>query len=265
MAVVARTLSLCGWRRKLVDRHLARCLPEIGSAARGQIARAFYRYLGELAAETGYASSISRKALEERVRLDNPELVANALCDGRRVLILSSHHCNWEWLLLRCSLFFDAPLTAVYKGMCNPRVDRTVQTLRERFGGTMIPAKQIVQHLLEQRGQVRLLAMLADQSPAAKNEQQSWLGFFGQPTAFHRGPGWIGSRLGYDVVLAAMQRDGRGRYSVRFVELTPPGARVEPEQILKAYVRELEAHVRAHPEEYFWAYNRWKREEPLYG
>ena len=33
----------------------------------------------------------------------------------------------------------------------------------------MIPAKALVQHLLQQRGQVRLLAMLADQSPARDN------------------------------------------------------------------------------------------------
>lgn len=42
-------------------------------------------------------------------------------------------------------------------------------------------------------------------------------------------------------------------------------ARAEPDEILTAYTRALEQHVRQYPELYFWAYNRWKREKPLYG
>ena len=80
-----------------------------------------------------------------------------------------------------------------------------------------------------------------------------------------RGPGWIGAKLGYSVYLAAMHRERRGRYVVRFIELSRAGARAEPDAILAAYTRALEQHVRQYPEQYFWAYNRWKREKPLYG
>ena len=52
---------------------------------------------------------------------------------------------------------------------------------------------------------------------------------------------------------------------VEFIELASAGARTEPEQILAAYCRALEQHVRRYPGQYFWAYNRWKREKPLYG
>jgi KDO2-lipid IV(A) lauroyltransferase len=265
MAAVTGAMRLAGWRRGLITRHLERCLPEAGAARRHRIAASFYDYLGELAAEFGHSSAMSREEIAERVQLDNPDAVADVLRAGRRVLILSSHHCNWEWLLLRCSMTFDAPLTAAYKRMRNARVDRAVRVLRERFGGTMVAAKELVPYLLEQRGQVRLLAMLADQSPAAGNKEQAWLEFFGQQTSFHRGPGWIGAKLGYTVFLAAMRREGRGRYAVRFIELAMPGARREPEQLLQAYVAALESHVRAYPGQYFWAYNRWKREKPLYG
>ena len=73
------------------------------------MARGFYDYLGELTAEVLYAPSVGREELQERVRLINPELVAEALRDDRRVLILSAHHCNWEWLLLRCSFSSTRP------------------------------------------------------------------------------------------------------------------------------------------------------------
>jgi lauroyl/myristoyl acyltransferase len=62
-----------------------------------------------------------------------------------------------------------------------------------------------------------------------------------------------------------MHRERRGHYVVRFVELAPASARAEPEQILESYSESLERHVRRYPDQYFWAYNRWKREKPLYG
>jgi lauroyl/myristoyl acyltransferase len=129
----------------------------------------------------------------------------------------------------------------------------------------MVRDKEIVAHLLGQRGQVRLLAMLADQSPAAVNEKQLWLDFFGQPTAFHSGPGWIATKFAFTPVFAAVSRERRGHYRVRFTEMPGVTARTEPEQVLRAYIALLETHVRGDPDHYFWAYNRWKREKPLYG
>ena len=266
LGLVAWLMHRLGWRRDLVRRHLARCLPEIDEAGRRAIETGFYRHLGQLAAEFLGQRLLSPEALGERVRFQNPEAVRQVLAgQNGRVLILSSHHANWEWLLARCSSAFDVPLTAAYKPTRRENVDRVLRGWRERFGCRMVKAKDLVPHLLEQRGKVRLLAMLADQSPPARTEQQAWIDFFGQPTSFYRGPGWIGAKMGYAVYLAAMHREQRGHYVVEFIELAPAGARTEPEQILAAYCRALEQHVRRYPGQYFWAYNRWKREKPLYG
>ena len=49
------------------------------------------------------------------MRFENPELILEALRANRRVMLIAAHHCNWEWLLLRCSTAFDEPLVAAYK------------------------------------------------------------------------------------------------------------------------------------------------------
>jgi KDO2-lipid IV(A) lauroyltransferase len=262
---IALVLRLCRFQNRLITTHLDRCLPDLAPQVRRSVIAGFYRYLGELAAEILYEPCLDRETLAARVRFENPELVAGLLERKRRVLILSAHHANWEWLLLRCSTGFEQPLTAAYKRVSTEWADRLALRLRQRFGCEMIRAKQIVPHLLERRGQVRLLAMLADQSPSAANEQQVWMDFFGQATSFHAGPGWIAAKFGFTPVFAAVTRERRGRYCVRFTELPVSGPRVEPEQVLRAYIDALESHVRGDPERYFWAYNRWKREKPLYG
>jgi len=245
MGFVAWLLRVFGWRRELVRRHLARCLPELDASRRRDIEAGFYSHLGQLAAEVLAQRFLDPATLADRVRFENPQLVRDCLhATAGRALILSSHHANWEWLLARCSNEFNEPLTAAYKPSRRESVDGVLRRMRERFGCTMVKAQNLVPHLLEQRGKVRLLAMLADQSPSAKSEQQTWLEFFGQQTSFFRGPGWIGAKLGYSVYLAAMHRERRGHYVVRFVELSRAGSRAEPDQILTAYTQALEQHVR---------------------
>ena len=263
-AVVAFLIRVLGWRRDTLVDKLARCLPEFSPSDRDAIARDFYGWLGELAAEVIHSGRIGRDALDARMKFENPEVIRQALQDGRRVMLVAAHHCNWEWLLLRCSTAFDEPLSAPYKPASWAHADESLKSMRTRFGATMIPADDFVQYLIKQRGHAKLLALLADQSPAATSDQQSWLPFFGQDTAFFRGPGWIGAKLGYQAFFIAVRREGRGRYAARFVPLLAPGERVDPDQILRAYVRALEAQVRAHPAQYFWAYNRWKRPRRLY-
>lgn len=264
MGAVAAVLLLVGWRRRLVQSHVARCLPELPAARRRGIERAFYGYLGELAAEIVFVPFLSRESLAERVRFENPATLESRLAAGRKVLILSAHHANWEWLLLRCSTTFTTPLTAVYKRLPSRVLERCVRALRERLGGTMVERKQLVNHLMKRRGRVPLLAMLADQSPPVRNPQQAWVDFFGHPTAFHGGPGWVGGRFGYDAYFAAMRRERRGVYVVRFVELLPGASSTDRAAILRTYVAALEEHVRTQPKQYFWAYNRWKRAKPFY-
>jgi KDO2-lipid IV(A) lauroyltransferase len=263
-AGAAWLLRIVGWRAGFVEEGLARCLPERTEAERRRLAGEFYAYLGRLVAEILHGARITPGQLEMRLRFEDDAAVRETLASGRRVMLLAAHHCNWEWLLLECSRRLGAPLVAAYKPVSTGFADRWARDMRSRFGAKMVPAKDIVQHLIAQRGQVRLLAMVADQSPSAKSDLQTWLPFFGQETAFFQGPGWIGAKLGFEPVFIAMRPDGRGRYVVRFVPLARPGERATPEGILRAYVNALEQHVREYPAQYFWAYNRWKRAKRLY-
>ena len=263
-AIAAWILQLIGWRRDLVIGALGRCLPELEPSARMSILRNFYCYLGELAAEVLHAGRISQADLDLRMRIDNPDVVIQALRDGRRVVLLAAHHGNWEWLLQRCSTAFDVPLVAAYKPASWKRADQSLRFMRSRFGAEMVPAKALVSTLLVRRCSTRLLALLADQSPSARSTQQVWLRYFGQDTAFFPGPGLIAGKLGYLPIFVAVRRESRGRYTARLLPLVAAGERAEPATVLSAYVVALEAQVRESPAQYFWAYNRWKRPRPPY-
>jgi Kdo2-lipid IVA lauroyltransferase/acyltransferase len=260
--MLAWVLRVAGWRRHLVTDGLSRCLAERDPAERRAIAHEFYAGLGRLVAEFLHSPRMTPAEFERRLRFEDDSVIREALGSGRRVLIVAGHHCNWEWLLLEISRRFGEPVVVPYKPLSRASADRRVLKMRSRFGATMVPAKDIGRYLVARRRQVKLIAMLADQSPPARSEHQIWLPFFGQRTSFFQGPGWIGARLGFEPVFIAMRPDGPGRYVARFVPLAVPGERLDAAQILDAYVRALERQIREHPAQYFWAYNRWKRAKP---
>jgi Kdo2-lipid IVA lauroyltransferase/acyltransferase len=261
---VAWILRAGRWQGGLVADGLARCLPERDAAERRRIANEFYLWFGRLSAEIIHGARIAPERLEEHLRFEKDAVVREALAGGRRVLLLAAHQCNWEWLLLECSRRLGAPLVAPYKPIKIATADRWARDMRSRFGATLVPADDLVAHLIAQRGEVKLIAMLADQCPPVRAEQKCWRPFFGQDTAFFQGPGWIGAKLRFDPVFIAMRPDGHGRYVARFVPLSAAGERPGPDQILTAYVRELERQVHDHPAQYYWAYKRWKRARRLY-
>jgi KDO2-lipid IV(A) lauroyltransferase len=258
----ALVLRIVGWRKQLVTDGLARCMSDRDESERRGIAREFYAALGRLFAEIVRGARIAPAELDERLRIENEAVVRDALAAGRRVIVLAGHHCNWEWALLQVSRRFGVELVVPYKPISLGSADRWARRMRSRFGAAMVPAKEVGPYLVARRRQVRLIAMAADQSPAARSEHQVWLPFFGQDTSFFQGPGWIGERLRFEPVFFAMRPDGPGRYIARLVPLGAPGERLDAERILNAYVRELEEQIRRYPAHYFWAYNRWKRPKP---
>ena len=110
--VAAWFLRIIGWRRRLVIDALERCLPALGPPERQLILRAYYRYLGELTAEVLHAGRISREDLEQRLHIENPEVVQQALREGRRVMLLAARRTrssNAAATIPSCS---DAPRAA---------------------------------------------------------------------------------------------------------------------------------------------------------
>ncbi len=253
---------VAGWRKALVMDGLGLCLPGRDRGELQRYAKEFYEGLGRVLAEFLYGSRMTSAEFDERVRFENDSIVRDAIAAGRRVLLVGGHQCNWEWLHLECSRRFGEQVVAPYKPLSREGPDRWVLDTRRRFGAIMLPAKELGPYLVARRRQIRLIQMLADQSPSAKSEKQVWLPFFGRDTSFFQGPGWIGEKLRFEPVFAAMSAEGRGRYVVRFRPMSAPGERLDAEQILKAYVRELEQLIRQDPAHYFWAYNRWKRAKP---
>ena len=179
-------------------------------------------------------------------------------------MLVTSHLCNWEWLLHGFALELGFPLDAAYKPLHDAWAERLMLEIRSRFGARLVPAKQLLIDHLQRRGVVRALAMNADQAPVS-TDRRHWTRFLGQETAFYLGAEQIARGTRLPVIYVVMRRVRRGFYEVELQTLWDGRETLEPGEITERYARACERDVLASPADWLWSYRRWRIQKALYG
>ena len=251
------------FRRDLSLANLRNSFPDKSGPELERIARQAYRNACNMIAEVLKGAVISPVELRARVRITNPEILERFTNTGQPVVLLASHHCNWEWLLLASCLELKVSVDAVYKPLRVDAIDRFMLATRSRFGGNPIPVKDFLVEVLKRRGAARVFALVADQTPPTE-EEKHWTRFLNQDTAFFVGADKIARITRSPVFFVGMTRLRRGYYEATLQLLAEPPYLGEGSEIIERYVRVAEEHIARHPADWLWMYRKWKYRKPLY-
>ncbi len=240
-----------GYRTRALE-NLALVWPDLPEPERRAIAAASLDNAGRTLIE-----NYSTRAFTARAAGIEPEgpgyaaLVA-ARAAKRPVILVSGHFGNYE--AARAALVargFD--IGGLYRNLSNRYFNAHYVRTMEAFGGPVFPQGRagtagFVRHL-KAGGQ---LVLLFDQDvPGAPA-----LDFLGQPARTALSAADLALRLNADLIpfFATRQPDGLAFQ----VELDAPIPHGDPEDMMGAVTRALEARVRAHPGQWFWIHRRWK-------
>jgi Kdo2-lipid IVA lauroyltransferase/acyltransferase len=251
-------------RHRVIRDQLSRVFPERSAAERRAIHKRFLKNFCDVLVEVVKSVSITPADMNARVRIGNMELLRSHLEAGRSVMMVTSHLCNWEWLLQGVSLQIGFPVDAAYKPLHDAWAERLMLEVRSRFGARMVPAKELLADFLSRRAIVRAVAMNADQAPVS-SEKRYWTRFLGQDTAFYVGAEQIARATRLPILYLTMRRVGRGSYQVEIRHLWDGRETLAPNAVTERYARACEADVLANPADWLWSYRRWKLKKPLYG
>lgn len=251
------------YRTELVRDNLRQALPACSAAERDAICREFYRSVAEMVVETLRAARISEAELLQRVVITNPDVFDAYRERGQSVIILGAHQTNWEWFLLACSLRLPVPLEVIYRPLHVALFERFMARLRGRFGARLIADRVAIREVMAGHRTLRAVAMMADQRPARK-EPRYWTRFLHRDTAFHTGWAKLAQFTGYPVWYGHCARVGRGRYEITFRRIAEPPYPRQPDALIDALARELEAAIVTQPHTWLWTHERWREARPLY-
>jgi KDO2-lipid IV(A) lauroyltransferase len=251
-------------RCAVIREQLAKVFPSSTQAERTLIHKRFLKNFCDVLVELVKSLTLTPAEMIARVRIVNLQVLRTHLEAGRSVMLVTSHLCNWEWLLQGVVLQLGFPLDAAYKPLHDAWAERLMLEARSRFGARLIPAKALLADFLSRRAVVRALAMNADQAPVSA-EKRYWTQFLGQDTAFYVGAEQIARATRLPVLYLVMRRIRRGFYEVEVRQLWDGRERLDPNAVTERYARACEADVLANPADWLWSYRRWKLKKPLYG
>ncbi len=251
-------------RHRVIRDQIAQVFPDMPEAERTAIHKRYLKNFCDVLVEVLKSASMGAADLSARIRIVNLPLALEYLEAGRSVMLVTSHLCNWEWLLQGIALQLGFPLDAAYKPLHDQWAEKLMLGVRSRFGARLIPAKELLADFLSRRTVVRAVAMNADQAPVS-TDKRYWTSFLGQDTAFYVGAEQIARGMRLPMLYVVMRRLRRGRYEVEFRVLWDGREVVAPNGITERYARACEVDVLESPADWLWSYRRWRLKKPLYG
>src|SRR3954471_12699767 len=234
------------FRQSLSLDNLRRSFPGKPDAEIERIARQSYHNAFDMIAEVVKGADMPPAAIRERMRIRNLELLAPYLSAEKPVVLLASHHCNWEWLLLVSCLELKGSVDAGYKPLRVTAIYRFLFPPRSRLGGHPIAVKDFLVEVLKRRASARIFALVADQTPP-RDEEKHWPRFMNQDTAFFVGADKIARIVKAPVFFVGIARTRRGYYEAMLQPLAQPPYSGEGSDIIERYARAAEAHIAQHP------------------
>lgn len=254
--------NILKYRVRVVRENLTNAFPEKSATEINDIERNFYRNLSDLIAESIKSISIGKTSIERRIKFENEDIPLKYLQSGQSIIVLTAHLCNWEWLLLGCSVRYPFPIDAIYKPLHKKEMDTLFYRTRSKFGANPVAMKDTLREMLRRKNIVRGIAMVADQTPP-HGEIQYWTNFLNQKTAFFVGADKLAKKGNFPVIFAGMKREARGRYKVFFKEISsPPYDTFGEFEIIQRYACTLEDTIHQAPSDWLWSHKRWKHKQP---
>jgi KDO2-lipid IV(A) lauroyltransferase len=247
-------------RRRVVERNLEVCFPELSESERERLAREHFAALGASLAEMSTGWFGAPATIQRRVRIEGAEHLRAALDAGHGVILFGAHFTSFEffWAALRplCSR-----LCGMYKWQANPVMNKVMNRGRGRFFDHMFD-KDSVRGMLRELKNNSVAWYASDQSYSGKGS--ALLPFFGVPAMTNTAIGRIAKASGAAVLPYFCRRIDHAHYVMSIyprLEDFPSGDDIHD---ASRFMRLLENYIRLCPEQYWWVHQRFKgRPAPL--
>lgn len=247
--------ALIPGRRRVVDRNLRVCFPEMPDADRVALRNRHFEALGASVIEMAMGWYGSIETIRKLVTIQGAEQLEAALERGRGVILFSAHFTSFE-------IFFPvlAPLCpslcGMYKSQRNPLMNRVMTAGRGRSFDYLFP-KDSVREMLRRLAHNGVVWYASDQSYGHKGS--ALIPFFNEPAMTNTAISRIARASGAAVLPYFCRRMPGDEAYVATIGAPLTGFPSEDsEEDTRRFVRLLEDFIRTCPEQYWWIHQRFK-------
>ncbi len=192
---------------------------------------------------------------------ENPDRASACLSSGKGVIFFCGHQANWELLFLegtsRMTRMTRMKGVAIGRPIKNPYLYSWIVSIRERFGGKIIPPQNALKEGLRALKSGAFLGIVGDQGMPNSGFSCPFLGRLAWTTSL---PALLSLRTGAPIIVPSIRREN-GRYLIHYSDpIFPEGETVET--LMGKALAIFEETVRQNPGQWLWTHNRWKQQLP---
>jgi KDO2-lipid IV(A) lauroyltransferase len=253
-------------RRRVAERNLELCMPELPRAERDALVREHFRWLGRSLLERGLLWYAPVERLRRLIHVEGD--VGLAERSDRPVMWLVPHFMALDVAGVATQLFQKKQVGSIYQKQSNPVFDAAMRRGRLRFDqGEVYSRHERALPLVRAIKRGWAFFNLPDMDFGRKDA--AFVPFFGVPAATLLAPSKMARSLDMVVqpVVAEALPGGAG-YRVRFLDAWTDWPTDDPVADAARMNRWIEAEVRRNPAQYLWVHKRFKTrpagEGPLY-
>lgn len=250
--------ALDGRHRRIARRNLELVFPSWPAARRERVARGAFAAIAASALESVSLGRLSPEQICSRLELEGWSHFAAAEERGRGVFVLSAHLGIHE-LIAPVVALYKGPTALVARSFADPRAEREINGLRQRFGNRVLPHRGAARQMLRAVAAGGRVALLLDQRVHPNLGIE--LPFLGQPSFVSPILARMSRKTGASVLpLFALPEPG-GRYRIRVRPAIPPTAAGDAgdADLTGRYLRAIEREIRERPADWLWMHERWRR------
>lgn len=245
--------------RRIAERNLEICFPELDEEAREQLLARHFRSLGLSIVEMAIAWYAPASRIRRLVRVEGREHLDAALARGRGVILVTAHFTMLELGVAILESLHDQ-VTCLYRPQRNAMMDALILRGRSRFSRSHV-SRDNVRALVRRLKANDAVLYLPDQTHLGN--QSVMLPFFGEPALTNIATSKL-ARIGDAAVLTYFFRrepDDSG-YTVHIGPPFEDLPSTDPEADAVRIFARLEDYIRVAPEQYLWVYKKFKRRPP---
>lgn len=250
--------QMIGYRKSVVWKNLKNSFPEKPDNELQEIQSAFYRHLCDIIIESVKLFSISKRELQKRFQIKNPEIVSKYFQQGQDIILVGGHYNNWEMLAVSLDMLLPHQAVGIYSPLKNKFFNKKLAKSRTKFGVRIITKSEVRQHFENIDNKPTMTVFGADQSPTY-SKKVYWMHFLNQETAVAIGTELYSVKYNYPVFFIKVNKVKRGYYEGELALLAENPDEYREGEISRLHTHFLEEIINQNPAYWLWSHKRWKR------
>lgn len=260
------------YRLRVVRGNIDLCFPHLSVEEREKIIGNYYKHLADIIVEAVWFGGCNRERLakQQMVTALNPEVVKKLSDNGRSMVVLSSHHGNWELsggIGIYCSArgesaFKEYNTIYVYKKLTSKAWNEFMHRNRiapldapEQFQG-YIETNEVLRHVIANRNEQKFYNFITDQRPYRTAKGSVPVTFMGQQCQSMAAAANLALHYGFNIVYQRMRWVSRGHYTYEFIPIEVNDS-TTAQDIMNRYYELLSQDIMSQPEQYLWSHKRF--------